>query len=132
MKHLAAGLVLCAATAALSGCYVDPGYSYVRQTPYQGDVYYGQGTRVYDDGYYVAPAYPAYGYPAYGYPAYGYGYAPGVSVGISGTWYSGQRYRYDRRGYRGDYRGSWRGQSSNRGDSHRDRRHSDRDGRRGH
>jgi len=127
MKHLAAGLVICVAAAALSGCYVDPGYSYVRQTPYQGDVYYGQGTRVYDDGYYAAPVYPAYGYPAYGYPAYGYGccYAPGVSVGISGTWYGGSRYRDSWRGRRGDYRGSWRDRGSHR-DGHR---RSDRDGR---
>lgn len=127
MKHLAAGLVVCAAAAALSGCYVDPGYSYVRQTPYQGDVYYGQGTRVYDDGYYAAPVYRAYGYPAYGYPAYGYGccYTPGVSVGISGTWYGGSRYRDNWRNRRGDYRGSWHDRTPQR-DRHR---RSDRDGR---
>lgn len=139
MKRLVAGLVLSAAVAALSGCYVDPGYSYVRQTSYQGDAYYGQGVRTYDDGYYyVAPAYGRYG-GGYGY-GYGCCYAPGLSVGISGTWYGGSRYRDDRRVYRTDRhrndRGYWRGQRNDRrdgtrgGDTHRadDRRGGNRRG----
>ncbi len=124
MKPLVAGLLVCISAAALSGCYVNPGYSYVRQTSYQGDAYYGHGVRSYDDGYYARSAYPAYSYgPAFGYGGYGgYGYSPGVSIGISSTWYSAPRYRQDRRGYPGyryqgqrgqDHRGSWRSDGQN-------------------
>ena len=82
MKRLLAGLMLCGAVATLSGCYYDPGYSYVRSSAYVGDAYYGSGsTVVYDDGYYGGVPgywYPGYGY-GYGYPygyGYGYGYGP--------------------------------------------------------
>ena len=111
MKRLLASLILTTAMVALSGCYIDPGYSYVRQNGYQGDAYYGRGVRVYDDGYYyAAPVYGGY----YG-GGYGYGccYAPGVTLGISGVWYGDSYYRGGRNGYRGhgnDYRGGqWRG-----------------------
>jgi len=106
MKRLLAGLTLVAATAALSGCYYDPGYSYVRSSTYVGDAYYGSGggTVVYDDGY--APAYPSY----YGGGYYGCCYAPPVTVGISGVWYGGGSRWHDRGGryYRGGG-GGWRG-----------------------
>ncbi len=97
MKRLVAGFILSTAVVALSGCYVTPGYSYVRHTSYQGDAYYGQGGRAYDDGYYAVPMYGGY----YG-GGYGYGccYAPGISVGISSGWYDGLRYRGGRRAYR--------------------------------
>jgi hypothetical protein len=111
MKRMLAGLTLAIATAALSGCYYDPGYSYVRSAPYAGDAYYGSGTTVvYDDGYY-APAY--YG----GY--YGCCWAPPVTVGISGIWYGGSRYHgHDRRYWdRGGHsRGSWGGGRGHWGD----------------
>ena len=98
MKRLLASLILTTAMVALSGCYIDPGYSYVRQNGYQGDAYYGRGVRVYDDGYYyAAPVYGGY----YG-GGYGYGccYAPGVTLGISGVWYGDSYYRGGRNGYR--------------------------------
>lgn len=98
MKRLIAGLVLVAATAALSGCYYDPGYSYVRSSTYSGDVYYGsRSTVVYDDGYY-----PSY-YPGY----YGGYYGPAVG----GVWYGGSRWRgngWNRGGYWHGGNG-WRG-----------------------
>lgn len=103
MKRLLASLVLIVAVVTLSGCYYDPGYSYVRGSGYAGDAYYGDGGNV----YYARPSY--YG----GY--YGCCYAPGVSVGVSSVWYGGSRYRHDGyRGYRGhrDYRGhagQWQG-----------------------
>jgi hypothetical protein len=112
MKRRIAILGLVAAVS-LSGCYYDPGYSYVRNNGYQGDVYYGRSAPVYDDGYYGAPGYYGYGGCCYGY---GYGYAPGVSIGISRTWYGGARYRHDDRG-------RWRGGHAHGGDrrpSHRD------------
>ncbi|HEV2538805.1 MAG TPA: hypothetical protein VGU03_03775 [Frateuria sp.] len=97
MKRMLAGLALALGTAALSGCYYDPGYSYVRSNGYQGDAYYGEGPAViYEPDYYS-------GY--YG-PGWGYGgccYAPGVSVGISGTWYhDSDRYRGRDRDWRGE------------------------------
>jgi hypothetical protein len=96
MKRVLAGLALALGTAALSGCYYDPGYSYVRSNGYQGDAYYGEGPAViYEPDYYS-------GY--YG-PGWGYGccYAPGVSVGISGTWYrDSHRYRGRDRDWRGE------------------------------
>lgn len=121
MKRLLAGLALVVAAATLSGCYYDPGYSYVRSTGYGGDAYYGRAAPVYDGGYYVAPGY----YDGY----YGCCYAPGVSVGISGVWYGGSRYRhggYD--GYRG--RGHWQHGSRGRADGHGGRRGGDHRGRR--
>lgn len=97
MKRLLCSLILISAAAALSGCYYDPGYSYVRGSGYGGDAYYGDG----GGATYVTPAYGGY----YGNGYYGGGgyygccYAPGVSVGISSGWYGGSRYRRD------DYRG---------------------------
>lgn len=115
MKRVLAGLALVVATAALSGCYYDPGYSYVRPvTTYGGDAYYGNGV-TYD---YAAPSYyyPSYGY----YGGYGCCYAPSVSVGIGGVWYSGHsRYYgghggYYGRGYYGrGYDGGGRGGHGN-------------------
>lgn len=99
MKPWLAGLALLLGTAALSGCYDEPGYSYVRSNGYSGDAYYGSGrTVVYDDGYY-APGYVNPGY--YAAPGY-YGYAPGVSVGIGTVWYGGSRRGY---GHGRDYDG---------------------------
>ena len=116
MKRLFAGFILAFAAGALSGCYVTPGYSYVRHTSYQGDAYYGQGVRTYDDGYYAVPVYGGY----YG-GGYGYGccYAPGISVGISSGWYSGSRYRGSWRGYR-DH--GYRNRSSRREQGNSNRR----------
>lgn len=93
MKHWLAVCFLLGATASLAGCYYDPGYSYVRSTPYVGDAYYGRSAPVYDD--YYAPGYDAY-YDGY----YGCCYAPGVSIGISDGWYGG---RHHYRGWRGDH-----------------------------
>lgn len=149
MKRMLAGWVVALAAATLSGCYYDPGYSYVRSNGYQGDAYYGEGRPViYDDGY--APSY-------YGPTYYGDGYyAPGVSVGISSVWYGGSGHRgrdHDWRGDRhwhgegrggydrddrGDHdRGHWQGRRDEqhsqgrayRGDGHHD---GDRYHRRGH
>ena len=121
MKRLLASLVLIVAAAALSGCYYDPGYSYVRGSGYSGDAYYGDG----GNAYYVAPGY----YDGY----YGCCYAPGVSVGVSSVWYGGSRYRHD--GYRNhrDYRGhagQWRGQGYGRSDYRGGSRDGNRDGNR--
>lgn len=118
MKRMLAGLALVLGTAALSGCYYDPGYSYVRGNGYQGDAYYGEGPSViYQPDY--------YGYGGYYGPGWGYGccYSSGVSVGISGTWRGDSRHyrgrdwsrerhddRHDRRDWRGrDDRGHERG-----------------------
>jgi hypothetical protein len=121
MKRMLAGLALAFGTAALSGCYYDPGYNYVRGNGYQGDAYYGEGPSViYEPDY--------YGYGGYYGP--GWGYSPGVSVGISGTWYEGshhyrgrdwRRERHEYRDERHDRR-EWR---------RRDERGKDRDDRRG-
>jgi hypothetical protein len=114
MKRRIAILGLVAAVS-LSGCYYDPDYSYVRNNGYQGDVYYGRSAPVYDDGYYGAPGY--YGYDGC---CYGYGYAPGVSIGISRTWYGGARYRHeDRARWHGGHGGDRR--HDHRGDQRRDR-----------
>jgi hypothetical protein len=91
MKRLLSGFVLVALAALLSGCYYDPGYSYVRATPYAGPAYYG-------NGYYAAPGW--YGYDGWYDGWYGCCYAPGVTIG--GVWYSRGGYRH----YRG---GGWRG-----------------------
>jgi hypothetical protein len=116
MKHWLAVCFLLGATVSLTGCYYDPGYSYVRGNHYAGDAYYGQAAPVYNDGYY-APGYDGY-YNGY----YGCCYGPDVSIGIGGGWYGGRHYyrggRDDDRGhaYRGGgyngyrgYRGSYRG-----------------------
>lgn len=103
MKRLLSGLVLVVAAATLSGCYYDPGYSYVRSDGAGGDAYYGQRTAVYDDGYYSAPGYYGNSYYGGGY----YGYAPGVSVGISSGWYGGSGYRDGGRDWHGEGRGHW-------------------------
>jgi hypothetical protein len=122
MKRMLAGLALVLGTAALSGCYYDPGYSYVRGNGYQGDAYYGEGPSVI-----YAPDYGGY-YGGYYGPGWGYGccYSSGVSVGISGTWYrdshhyrgrdwSRDRYRDDRHDRR-----QWRGRDD-RGHGRNDR-----------
>jgi len=112
MKRLLGGLVLVALAALLSGCYYDPGYSYVRASPYAGPAYYCNGVVYGDDGYYAAPGW-------YGgwYDGYGCCYAPGVAVG--GVWYGGGgRYRHDRDG---DWHGRDRGHDRGRGGGH-DRR----------
>ncbi|MGY3039333.1 hypothetical protein ACVWWQ_000920 [Rhodanobacter sp. TND4EL1] len=110
MKRLLCSLILISAAAALSGCYYDPGYSYVRGSGYGGDAYYGDG----GGATYVTPAYGGY----YGNGYYGGGgyygccYAPGVSVGISSGWYGGSRYRRDDyRGHRDydNHAGHWQG-----------------------
>jgi hypothetical protein len=110
MKRILASFILIAVAVSLSGCYYDPGYSYVRGSAYRGDAYYGQGATTYYaapgyyDGYY--PGYYGDGY--YGY--YGCCYTPGVSVGIGGAWYGGSRYHgHDRddRGYRRDRDGGY-------------------------
>jgi hypothetical protein len=122
MKRLLASLALIAAASALSGCYYDPGYSYVRGSGYSGDAYYGEGgSAYYVPGYYAAPGYYD-GYYGSGYYGGGYyGYSPGVSIGISSGWYGGSRYRHD--GYRGhrDYdrhAGQWQGRHDGDGRSH--------------
>jgi hypothetical protein len=118
MKAVRAVLALVIGTAALSGCYYDPDYSYVRGSGYSGDAYYGEGrTVIYDDGYY-GPGYVGPGYYDGGYYG-GYGYPPGVSVGIGTVWYGGgshhrgrdRDYRRggDRHDYRGDDRHDYRG-----------------------
>lgn len=103
MRWLSSGLVMAGAAAILSGCYYDPGYSYVRSNGYGGDAYYGQRTVVYQGGYDVTPG---YGYDGGYYGGGYYGYAPAVSVGISRGWYDGSRYdgagRYRHDGGRGD------------------------------
>jgi hypothetical protein len=127
MRRLLAGLALALGTAALSGCYYDPGYSYVRGNGYQGDAYYGEGPSViYEPDY--------YGYGGYYGPGWGYGccYRSGVSVGVSGTWYhDSHHYRgrdwnrgrhHDRGGHhdgrgRGD-RGNWRSRRDHGRDHH--------------
>ena len=73
MKRLLSGLVMAVAAATLSGCYYDPGYSYVRSNGDGGDAYYGRRTTVYQDGYYAAPGYDDGGYYGNGYNTnYGY------------------------------------------------------------
>lgn len=93
MLRLLAGLGLTATVLLLSGCYLGPSYSYVRQPGYQSGAYYGQ-SRVYDDGYYVGSGYTPYYGAGYG-TRYGYGccYAPGVSVGVGAVWYDRPHYR---------------------------------------
>lgn len=103
MKRMLAIMVLVAAAATLSGCYYDPGYSYVRRSGEGGDAYYGRGTTtVYEDGYYASP-YDGPGYYSdyYGGGYYGCCYNSGVSVGIRGNWRDRPRYRHDGDGYRG-------------------------------
>ena len=134
MKRMLAGWALVLATATLSGCYYDPGYSYVRSNGYQGDAYYGEGPSVIYRSDYSGYYGPGYYGPSY----YGYGgYAPGVSVGISSVWYGGGSHhrgrdrdwrddrhwhdRDDRRADRDDWRGHRQPQQE-RGDwHHRDR-----------
>jgi hypothetical protein len=118
MKRMLAGLTLVLGTAALSGCYYDPDYSYVRGNGYQGDAYYGEGPSV----IYEPDVYGYYG-PGWGYYG-GCCYSSGVSVGVSGTWYGGSHhYRGRDRDWRGD-RDRYRGEGDRR--SYRDRRDGDR------
>ena len=123
MKRLLAGLTLCTAIGALSGCYYDPGYSYVRSNAYAGDVYYGAATTVYSDGDYYGGAYPSYWYPGYdccyggginvwygrgyyrgrpGYWGHGYG-GRGGYVGHGGNWHGGGGH------WSGGHGGGWHG-----------------------
>lgn len=101
MKRILASFILIAAMVSLSGCYYDPGYSYVRSSGYGGDVYYGQGAAT----YYAAPGdyndyYPGY----YGSGYYGCCYA--TSLSISSGWYGGSRYyRHHRQSEYRDYHG---------------------------
>ncbi|MEO8747849.1 MAG: hypothetical protein ABI379_09390 [Rhodanobacter sp.] len=122
MKRLFASTALSAAVLLLAGCYVDPGYSYVRRTGYQGDAYYGQAMRGYEDGYYAAPLYGSYYGGGYGY-GYGYGccYTPGVRVGVSAAW-------YDRARYYGNGNPGYRRYDSERGNRDGWRDGADRDG----
>ncbi|TAL85750.1 MAG: hypothetical protein EPN74_07050 [Rhodanobacter sp.] len=104
MRRVLAVMVLVAAAATLSGCYYDPGYSYVRASGEGGDAYYGRGTTtVYDDGYYANPYYYGSGYyPGYyGGGYYGCCYNSGVSIGIHGRWRDRPHDRRDGDGYRG-------------------------------
>jgi hypothetical protein len=112
MKRILAALALVIVAAFLSGCYYDPGYSYVRSAGYGGDAYYGQGHTVYDGGYYAPGYYDGY----YGSGYYGCCYAPGLSVGISSGWYGGGwrdrddwRGRYHDRDHDRSYAGHWQG-----------------------
>jgi len=110
MKRALAKLGLLSVVAMLAGCYVDPNYDYVRREGVQGDVYYGQSTPVYEDGYYAPYGYDSY----YGYGGYaGCCYTPGVRVGVSRVWYG--------QGYRGQSH-VVRPQHPVRRDSHRPRR----------
>jgi hypothetical protein len=127
MKRLLSTLGLVAAFAALSGCYYDPGYSYVRSSGYSGDAYYGEQV--------VQPAYSGGYYDDYYGNDYGNeydgGYAPGVSIGISSGWYGnsgGGYYRRDHRDRDGD-RGD-RGDRDHNG--HGGRADGDHDGREHH
>lgn len=128
MKRQLACVGLMLAAAALSGCYYDPGYTYVRGSGQAGDAYYGSGST-----YYASP-YDSYYGPAYYNGYYGgyYGYPSGVSIGISTRWYGGSHYRghrgHDHR-YRGhDNRHGRRDGSSGHRDSRRDRHPSHRRG----
>ncbi|WEN14397.1 hypothetical protein PY254_14320 [Rhodanobacter sp. AS-Z3] len=125
MKRHLSVVALIFAAATLSGCYYDPGYSYVRGSGQGGDAYYGDG----GGDRYVEPAYDGYyggsyyGGGYYGRSYYGCCYAPGVSVGISNTWYGGSGYRgEDYRGRRdyGNHAGHWQDRSGDhqRGESH--------------
>ncbi len=108
MKRILASFILVAAAVSLSGCYYDPGYSYVRGSGYGGDAYYGRGAAT----YYAAPGYYDGYYPDYyGSGYYGCCYAPRVSIGVSSGWYGGSRYYRPHResGYRDDHRGGYRG-----------------------
>lgn len=122
MKRGLAGLALIIVAAALSGCYYDPGYSYVRPVHHGGDAYYGEAS----PSYYVAPAY-AGGYYGDGYYSdgyyyggayYGCCYAPSVSIGIRRGGYRDSRYRHDHDRGHGYYRGDHR-----HGDDHDHSRH---------
>lgn len=116
MKRTIAILGLVAAVVSLSGCYYGPGYSYVRDNGYQGDVYYGRSAPVYEDNYYTAP-----GYYDYDGCCYGYGYGSGVRIGVSRTWYGGARYRHDYRGrWHDDHARGGDRRPSYRNDDHRD------------
>lgn len=115
MKKLLIAALLVGATASLGGCYVEPGYSYVRGND-GGGAYYGRATTVYDSGYYAPYDYYSPYYSPYGY----YGYPGGVSVGVGAVWYGGSHYRRGYRGgYRHDYRHDYRGHPGHwQGDRH--------------
>ena len=117
MKRMLAGLALVAATAALSGCYYYPAYTYARPVAANtgGDAYYGSGVTY--DNYY-----PGYYYPGYGYYGgyYGCCWGPAVSIGIGGVWYGGSHY-YGHGGHyygHGGGRGGWGGGHGGWGGGH--------------
>jgi hypothetical protein len=97
MKRLLACLVLVVAATALSGCYYNPGYSYVRSSGPGGDVYYGTASYA-APGYYSPYGY-GYGY-GYGWPGY-YGYYGCCGIGYYGGWYGGGGYWRGGRWYGG-------------------------------
>lgn len=104
MKSLVSGFFVVALAVLLSGCYYDPGYSYVRATPYAGAVYYGSGGGYYADPGWYDPGWYDPGWYGYGgwYGGYGCCYASGVVVG--GVWYDRWGHRHHRGGgypYRG-------------------------------
>jgi hypothetical protein len=112
MKRLLSGFVLVALAAPLSGCYYDPGYSYVRATPYAGPAYYGNGV-AYGEAYYASP----YWYGGWYDGWYGCCYAPGVAIG--GVWYSHGGYRHYRGGgWHGGGQGHWSGGGHGHTSSH--------------
>jgi hypothetical protein len=109
MKPHLAGFALIVVAAALSGCYYDPGYSYVRSSGQGGDAYYGRGSST----YYAQPGYydgydgsGYYGNAYYGSGYYGCCYGSGASIGIGSGYYEEPRYRSnDHRGRDRDDRG---------------------------
>lgn len=107
MKRLLSGIVLVVLAGLLSGCYYDPGYSYVRGNGYAGPAYYGY---TYDNGYYVAPTWYDGWYGNYGYGYGGYGYYGCCYVRHGG--YRGGGYRYH-----GGHapRGGWHGSGGSHG-----------------
>ncbi|HWU75995.1 MAG TPA: hypothetical protein VN043_05795 [Rhodanobacter sp.] len=111
MKRYLASLALIVVAAALSGCYYDPGYSYVRGSGQTGDAYYGSGSSTYYtapgyyDGYYGSGYYgnAYYGNAYYGSGYYGCCYGPALNIGIRNRYYGAPRYRsYDHRGHHDD------------------------------
>lgn len=104
MKRLLCGIVLVVLAGLLSGCYYDPGYSYVRGNGYVGPAYYGY---TYDNGYYVAPTWYDGWYGNYGYGYGGYGYY-GCCYARHGWYRGGRGYRY-RGGHAPRGGGHWSG-----------------------
>ncbi|HEY4091734.1 MAG TPA: hypothetical protein VGN46_09485 [Luteibacter sp.] len=109
MRRLSLSLLALPACLALSGCYYDPDYGYVRNSS-GGDAYYGTETTttVVSGGVgYVDPQPYGYGYGGY------YGYGPGCCYGGTTVIYRdgyGRRYYGDRYGHgRPPPPGGWQG-----------------------